>query len=41
MVPSHLDCETGKGRLGREKGEGWEGKAWGWLLGREGLEGGK
>jgi len=22
MVPLHLDCETGRGRLGREKGKG-------------------
>ena len=22
MVPSHLDCETGRGRLGRGKGKG-------------------
>ena len=32
MVPSHLDCETGRGRLGRGKGE--RGR-----LGREGLRG--
>jgi len=27
MVPSHLGCKTRRGRQGREKGEGWEGKA--------------
>jgi len=26
MVPLHLDCEIGRGRLRRGKGEGWEGR---------------
>jgi hypothetical protein len=33
MVPLHLDCETGRGRLGRGKGKGrLEGE---WQLERE------
>jgi hypothetical protein len=33
MVPSHLDCETGRGRLGRGK---WKGRLErGWRLERE------
>jgi hypothetical protein len=44
MVPSHLDCETGRGRLGRGKGKrgrlGREGFGGGGRrLGREGLRG--
>jgi len=42
MVPSHLDCETGRGRLGRGKGERRKGKAGKgrlWGGGGEGLRG--